>query len=262
MKKIFTKSNLICISTICLGIVLLLASFFYVSGSFAVVLNVTAFILIFGVPIGYNYYESERIKDIEKNFPSWLSDVARNIRSGMTLSEAIVKTKENRYGAFSKILERAIMKLAWNASLEDILSDMRKHCKSKLVSEAITSIIEANRSGGRIAEMLEGVSKSTSEINKLNEERRSLIQSSVMNGYIIFIVFLVVIVILKTYLVPMLSTTEGGAAIRYETIFHLVIIQSIFSGLIIGKMSEGKVTSGLKHSLALFLMSYIVFQIF
>ena len=47
-----------------------------------------------------------------------------------------------------------------------------------------------------------------------------------------------------------------------EILFHATIIQAIFGGLIAGKMSEGKLGAGLKHTVMLLLITFMAFFLF
>jgi flagellar protein FlaJ len=95
----------------------------------------------------------------------------------------------------------------------------------------------------------------------------------ITQGYIIFIVFMVIILIMQFYIVPMISgisefdTAElggigGGGTIEAEEIstafLYLLLIQGFFSGLTIGKLSEGNIKAGIKHSFALVLLAFLV----
>ena len=54
----------------------------------------------------------------------------------------------------------------------------------------------------------------------------------------------------------------GGEAISQEDIsnsfLYLLLIQGFFTGLTIGKLAEGGIKAGIKHSFALMLISFIV----
>jgi len=43
---------------------------------------------------------------------------------------------------------------------------------------------------------------------------------------------------------------------------HLTLVQGFFSGLVAGKMGEGSVSAGLKHSLVMMLLGYVVLKFF
>jgi flagellar protein FlaJ len=44
--------------------------------------------------------------------------------------------------------------------------------------------------------------------------------------------------------------------------FHMTAIQAFFGGLVAGKMGEGTISAGLKHSLILMLCGYVALKIF
>ncbi|MCK5661788.1 MAG: type II secretion system F family protein, partial [Methanosarcinales archaeon] len=44
--------------------------------------------------------------------------------------------------------------------------------------------------------------------------------------------------------------------------FHAAVLQGFFSGLIAGVMGEGSVMSGLKYSIAMTTIAYVVFAVF
>lgn len=217
--------------------------------------NIIALATAAGIPILLRYLSVMRIKEYERQFPVWLLDVAQNIRSGMTVSQAIIKTKSGHYGPLTRMIKRAAVELEWGISFQKILDDMKKKSGSKAIFEALSSIEEAQRSGGKIVEVFESVSNTMIDINKIKAERRAALYSEVINGYIIFAVFVGIILVLKRYLLPLLGMTEGVTMLP-DILLHLLLIQSIFSGLIIGKMGEGNISAGLKHSIILFLFSY------
>jgi len=49
----------------------------------------------------------------------------------------------------------------------------------------------------------------------------------------------------------------------YNNIFmHAAVFQGIFAGLVAGVMGEGSLSSGIKHSLLMLAMAYILFNVF
>ena len=66
-----------------------------------------------------------------------------------------------------------------------------------------------------------------------------------------------------------ISTTDigiggfaGGEAISQQELsnsfFYLILIQGFFSGLAIGKLSEGSIKAGVKHSFTLVVFTFII----
>ena len=149
-----------------------------------------------------------------------------------------------------------------------------KDVNNKNISRALTLIGQAERAGGNIGEILEAVAKAVNMSDKLKKERKATISTLVVQGYIIFIVFMIIILIMQFYIVPMISGISGlssigigggtvsGGSIEAEDIssafLYLLLIQGFFSGLVIGKLSEGNMKAGVKHSFALVLIAFLV----
>jgi flagellar protein FlaJ len=61
---------------------------------------------------------------------------------------------------------------------------------------------------------------------------------------------------------PILGTAVMSASEMYRMFFHMTSIQAFFGGLIAGKMGEGTVNAGLKHSLIMMLCGFIALKLF
>jgi len=231
-------------------------------------------ISIFIIPLGpflYQYGKYRENKEIEERFPDFLRDVSQNIRTGMTIPQAIKATKENYYGALTPYVRRIIVQIDWGVSLDKILIDFAKKT-TKSMRRIVSTIIDTHRGGGDIADIFESVGKSTVEINRINQERSSIIYNQMLTGYVIFFVFIGVIIMMQVYLIPSFQTFSASEAGLsgftelsgfYSNVFKiLIIIQGFFSGLVIGKLSEGSIISGLKHSIILVIIGSVALLIF
>ena len=84
---------------------------------------------------------------------------------------------------------------------------------------------------------------------------------------LIYIVFLGVMIGLSTFLIPAFQWEETGDMSNLQDDFiemfrYLIIIQGFFAGLSVGKMAEGTLLAGVKHSLVLSVFGYSLFLIF
>ncbi len=268
MKRKINVDEMILVAMAIVGIFIFIYNYFYLN---IPALNVMALFLILIGPVIFQYTKYTSNKNIETRFPDFLRDVSENIRSGMTLPQAVRATKKNDYGALTPFVKRMAVQIDWGIPFDDVLEGL--DIKSKIVRRTISVIIETHRGGGRISDTLDAVGRSVAEINKLRKERTSSLYSQVITGYIIFFVFLGVLVTLQTFLVPSLSvvtTSDLGSGMSAESIGTLysnvfqwmILIQGVFSGLVIGKMSEGSIFMGVKHSIVLGLVGYIVILFF
>jgi len=153
---------------------------------------------------------------------------------------------------------------------------------SKTISRAVNIISESEKAGGQIEDILESVVKSVSQIETLRKERRAAMYTLVVQGYIIFLIFIVIMLIMEFKILP-IATGFGDMSAGSEDILGgniggiisgggqtssaselakpflwLLIVQSIFTGLVIGKLSEGSIKAGLKHSFILLVLSVLI----
>lgn len=264
------------------GIVFFLFSYFYLipklNNEFMSNILILLSFIMMGVPpamLRYNKYQ--QMKEVEESFPDFIRDITEGLRGGMTLSLAIKYASNNNYGALNSHIKTLVAQITWGIPFDNALHNFVKSIDDPTITRAISTVIEAHRSGGNIAEALDAVGKSTVEIEKLRRERTSRISSQMMTGYVIFFIFVVIMIGMREFLLPALtwgSATSPGAeemmaasnanvnVEAYGRMFsHLAIIQGIFSGLAIGKLAEGNLSAGVKHAALMSLMGYITLML-
>ena len=142
--------------------------------------------------------------------------------------------------------------------------------RTKLAQRVATLITEVARSGGDTQEIMEQVNRNIGELQSIDRERQAQMRPYSVVVYIAFGVFLFTdIMLIRTFFTQIvnmqssvLQTAGGGGGVfggigsvnisLLKTIlFHATVIQAIFGGLIAGKMSEGKLGAGLKHTVLL-----------
>ncbi|MFA5993140.1 MAG: type II secretion system F family protein [Candidatus Pacearchaeota archaeon] len=218
---------------------------------------------------------SEREKD--EMFLEFARSLVEAVDSGTPISKSIINLKAKSFGSLSPYIEKLANQIEIGIPVKDALETFAYDTKSKTIIRAITLIREAEKTGGNISSILDSVATSVSDIEKLKAERRSAISSIVMEGYIIFIVFIVIMVIMEIKIIPMTSTINtisntasqmdiagigGGNAIpssQYSIAFlSLLATQGLFSGLVIGKLAEGTIKAGIKHSFISVAMALLI----
>lgn len=224
------------------------------------------------------YFENRRVKEAEKNFPVFLQDFVESIRGGMTLPQAFKAISNNQYGILTPLVKKMTAQLDWGIPVETVLINFSKSTRSKLISRIVSTVMESHKFGGKLVETFEALTGTAIEVERLRSERKLFLNSQIITGYIVFFVFLAVIIGLEKYLVPSLgqvsaqSLTQisaGGAAAsqsnlqkEYGEIFrNLILMQGLFAGLTVGKMAEGAVVAGIKHSVFMMVTGMLVFLI-
>jgi flagellar protein FlaJ len=137
-----------------------------------------------------------------------------------------------------------------------------------LVQRTVPLIIEAGRSGGHVERVFDPMGKFVQSTLMLDKERKNQTRPYVAIIYVAFFVFLFTIILLfKSFFVsieglPILGATATPAEQIRRIFFHMTTIQAFFGGLVAGKMGEGTINAGLKHSLIMMLCGYIALKIF
>ncbi|MBI2547243.1 MAG: type II secretion system F family protein [Candidatus Aenigmarchaeota archaeon] len=254
-------------------------NYFYLShvSAYSVTFYVIGGIVIGSPLIVIKYLENKKVKEIEENFPVFLQDLVESIRGGMTLPQSFKAISVNQYGALTPLVKRMAAQMDWGITVETALLRFSQETHSKLISRIVSTAIESNKFGGKLVETFEALSGTAVEVERLRDERRLYLNSQVVTGYIIFFVFLGVIVGLEKFLVPSLGQvssqsltqiSSGGSAApvnlteEYGGIFrNLIVLQGLFAGLTVGKMSEGAIVAGIKHSVIMIVAGILVFLI-
>ncbi|MEM5879513.1 MAG: type II secretion system F family protein [Candidatus Aenigmatarchaeota archaeon] len=234
-------------------------------------INIFACIMLVVPVVMLEYLKYRRLKIIETMFPAFLRDFIELMRGGMTIEQATKNLRKNDYKDLNPYVKKMAAQLDWGIPVEKVLNNFAKATKSKMIQRIMSSVIESHSFGGNLTDTLEALSNASMEIERLKAERTMYLYSQVTTGYIIFFVFLGVIIAMGKFLIPSLTNVNvemvGGAPQQnlssdYRNLFmNLILIQGAFAGLSVGKMAEGRLISGVKHSLIMVIVGLIVFTI-
>jgi flagellar protein FlaJ len=241
---------------------------------------ILAFFLIIIPPGFFNLYETNRIQKLEAEFPALIRDISLSVKSGMTIKEAMSAAAGGQYGALTKAVKQIDNKISWGISFDDALLQFAKKYPTVLIRRTVFTLIEASKMGGELGEILAGIATDVEETKALEKRRNSETKPYIMVCYISYFVFLAVIMIMSYVFLPMMkqaSEASSGAALpsgmgqfavsdtdlaQYNMLFfHALVIQGFFTGIVTGKMGEGKVVAGLKHSVFFIIIAVIAYTL-
>ena len=274
--------------------------YFRTLGTLFTTINIIG-VLIFVFPIVMvKYAEYRKYKEIEELFPVFLRDFVEAMRGGQTVPQSLKALARNDYGALTPYVKKMSAQTDWGVPVEVALMKFANASKSRLITRIVSSIVESHRFGGNLADTFEALSETSLEVERLKEERKLYLNSQMITGYIVFFVFLAVILGMGRFLIPSLSdmssqSLTGGQPVvacsslpsiseckadascewdsvgqkcqsklisEYKDVFrNLIVIQGLFAGLSVGKMTEGAIISGVKHSLFMVTVGIVAFLI-
>lgn len=213
----------------------------------------------------------------EDMFLEFTRNLVESVKVGTPISKSILNIKGKSYGALSENVEKLANQISLGIPLHTALEVFSRDVNNKTISRSLTLIGEAERAGGNIGQILEEVTGAVKTSDKLKKERLSSISTLSVQGYIIFIIFMIIIIVMQFKILPLVSGiggtgsgldalaglgAGGGTSTGTQEIslpfLYLLLVQGLFSGLAIGKLGEGNIKAGIKHSFALMVMSFLV----
>jgi flagellar protein FlaJ len=237
--------------------------------------NLMYFLLIISLLIGASPFmvslllgESSQ-KEKEKKFLEFVRDLVEMVRSGTPISKGIVNLRNRNYGALSPHVMKLANQLSIGSTLTSAFGVFAKDTKSRVISRAVGLISEAERAGGKIDVILSSVAHSVDQIEQLRKERKASVSNLITQGYLIFIVFIIIMLVLEFKILPLVSDLGSGEGLSISPnkmdpsefsmpLFVMLLVQSFFAGLVIGKISEGSLRSGIKHSFILVALTLLI----
>ncbi len=227
--------------------------------------------------------ESRDSNEKEQMFLEFSRNLVESVKAGTPISKSIINVKDKPYGVLSENIRKLANQISLGIPLNQALRTFSRDMKNKTISRSLTLIGQAERSGGEIGEILESVTEAVTMADKLKKERKAAISTLVVQGYIIFFVFIVIVLVMQFQILPILSNIspgeDGGASASADlglgfvgggggepinsqdianSFLYLLLVQGFFSGLSIGKLAEGSAKSGIKHSFALMLVAFLI----
>jgi len=219
--------------------------------------------------------EVGREKEKEEMFLEFSRNLVESVRAGIPISRGIANLGGKDFGSLTPHITKLANQIKLGIPVRQALGIFADDIKNKIISRSIVLITEAEKSGGDIALILESVAKSVAEVEDLKKERRTGMYNLVVQGYIIFFIFIIIMLVMQLKFIPLITSTlmaagSGGATgfaavpeqISIEKLnqlfFWLVMVQSLFAGLVVGKLSEGFIKAGIKHSFILVTISILL----
>lgn len=250
--------------------------------------GVVGFIIGIVLAIAFRYIQiyyliEARSRTVENILPDFLLLVAGNIRAGMTSFSAFRGSARPEFGALSEEIKAVSARSLGVESFTEALSTISNKIKSRNLTETVGFFLQAMKSGGRLAQLLENTSADLRRTQDLKKELQAATAT-----YVIFVGFVIVIatpllMAVSVEFVELIGKIQGqslssGAqdlagtgfvggkvSITPEFLTSIAYIllfgNSVLAGLFMGTIGSSKPLLGLRYTLPMFVISLIVFFI-
>ena len=203
---------------------------------------------IFAVPGGVDWLYQRWRGSIDDALPTFLSDITSNVKTGFSLTRSLEMAAENDYGPLSKELRRMKAQLSWGVPFEDVVRSELNRLDSRIARRTFGVLLEANRAGGKIEDMLEAIQRHTMDLHQIEREVRNALRPFMMTTYIAVFIFLgIAIVLIDTFFAGLIASQSqasgvgGGVAfaglqgISLGTVksafFQIGLVEAVIGGL-------------------------------
>lgn len=226
---------------------------------------------LFFVPfLAMGLYRVKRISMKMKIVPRFLRDIVDNVESGMDLVSSIKNTSNTEYGVLNVDIKKIVNQLSWGIEFDVAFMNFAKNIGSEALQRDFLLVIEARNIGGHVDKILRELSHKITKENMRENDRKSNLSSNTFTGYISFIIFIFIIIIVYNNLfLGLLPASDNGAEQDssflsiYLTLFIFLSYEiAILSGFLFGMMQENNIINGGPHVVLLAFLVFLGFRLF
>jgi flagellar protein FlaJ len=219
------------------------------------------------VPALYAIRYSRERHGLEAKIPDFIRDVAEGRKIGLAPEASIEGLSPEKYGRLSKPVGSMGAQLSWGLSLTKVISTFIQNVNSWLTKVVGALMLEVVDVGGGTVKSFSEMADFTRKINDLDSEKRSALRPYIFVIYMAGIM-VVLTTFLMVYFLAQTATLPGSfrvvSPVDVGTI-DLLLVAAVFEswvvGLVAGKMGEGSLSAGFKHSMILVLVSLVTIYV-
>jgi len=234
-------------------------------------------LLIFLGPIGvYSYLLMKRKRDMQYRLPDFLIEVGDSLSTGMNIFDAVKTAEKGNYGALNPEIKQMKTQLSWTVSMKNVLFDFADRLKTAIANRIVIVIDKGLLMGGNTPKIFKAAAREVDQVNQIETQRRTMMSIYALVIIVCFAVFLGIVLILNGTIYNAFYEIQAkqqfasiNAAIQINvidrtlleyTLYSFVFIQSIGAGILAGFMMDGKLSSGVRYSCILGIISIFVFK--
>ena len=237
-----------------------------------------------------SFLERGRRRKYEEEYSEFLFEISELLRSGIdpmkTLTEiskseskrGVLKLPKAELKALTPLIKNAASRLSIGRSFENVMMRVAKDTKSKLIEKYAHLVVMATYIGGEVSNIVLRTSQDMKTHLKIQREKESDLRQYMVIFYAAHAILIAMLFLISDQLLPFISGVEIGGSTDIlfgsgrnimlgggledlhleKYFFHLVMINALVVGLVIGKILHGSVKYGLLHSSVLMMASWVV----
>lgn len=190
------------------------------------------FVLVWNIPrFVISRKKKERIKLFDSQLSEGINIISNSLKAGYSFLQAVAVVTEETPEPFSKEFKKLLKEMSLGIAEEDSLKNLLSRMESEDLRLVINAILIQKDIGGNLSEILDNISETIRDRQKIKGELKTLTAQGKLSGIIVMLipVFLGITIYLfnKEYMMLLFTTPIGlamvGAAILSETFGFLMI---------------------------------------
>lgn len=214
--------------------------------------------------------KKRRLRKYEGDYSDFLFEMSEMMRGGIDPVKAVTELSKSNLGSITRLVRIATARMAYGKSFEYSMRKMAESTDSLLIQRYTDLLIHASYTGGNVSEQIQKSADDMKKFINLEREKEGSLSMYVVIMYLAQGLLLMLAGVFIFNVLPSLQSVNLGMFIKGSTgaglskaatmqyIYHIVMINAFFVGLISGKVSTGSIKHGLKHSIVLLMGSYLV----
>jgi len=227
------------------------------------------------------YFKIEdRGKRIEDNIPNMLNLLAANLRAGMTPFQALKKSSRKEFGPLQEEIDYATRHAYGTEPFQDTIKRISNNVRSGMLDRIIKLFSTALKSGGRLAVLLDDLSRDIFETQGL---KRDMVTKT--KSYAMFVMFTIIfgaplLLAISIRFLDMVSKFSGfassgsefglgisaGEALITPEFLHIfsivfLIVTGLLASMLMGVIKEGDPKYGFRYSPIIVGAAIVIFYI-
>jgi flagellar protein FlaJ len=233
-------------------------------------------LLLVGPLSFYVHRQAKKQKEIRERLPDFLVEIGNSVSSGVNVFEAIKIASQGSFGRLTGEIKKMKADLSWNAPITLVFNNFSDRMRSAIVKRIVVTTNKGLMMGGDTPKIFQAAAREIDQINRIEEQKKMDMSIYTIVILMSFFVFLAIILILnKTIFTSFfevqqeMASQSASAIISANAIdsmllnyalYSFVFVQGLGAGMLGGFMMDGKLSSGVRYSFALGLISIFVFK--
>ncbi|HOJ10212.1 MAG TPA: type II secretion system F family protein [Clostridiales bacterium] len=188
---------------------------------------VMLFIIIWNTPkIFIAYRKKERIKLFDSQLNEGITIISNSLKAGYSFLQAVAVVTEETKDPFSKEFKKLLIEMSLGIPEEGTFANLLSRMESEDLRLTINAILIQKDVGGNLSEVLDNISDTIRERQKIKNELKTLTAQGKLSGVIVTLIpiflGLIIYVLNKEYIL-LLFTSTGGLVMVAISILNQIL---------------------------------------